>query len=128
MMTDSNSSRVFLNPDGYLEMILVGRVEVAKMRELTDQAIALISEHGPIGGLIDGRQGNIVRTVESLRILQKIQMPGLVRLVILTAPDNPVAIRKPSIVMSMLTTILGFRPMYLSDESEARALVARQPR
>ena len=127
-MTDSNSSHVFLNPDGYLEMTLIGRVETAKMRELTDQAIALIQEHGPIGGLIDGRQGNIVRTVESLRILQRIQMPGLQRLVILTAPDNPIAVRKPSIVMSMLTTMLGFRPIYLSDETEARALVTRQPR
>jgi hypothetical protein len=115
---------VFHNPEGYVEMVLVGSVQVEQMRVLVEAAKALIEQHGPIGGLIDGRRGNIVRSVEMLSLLRSLHIPSLKRLVILTADDNPDGIQGPSIVMSILTAAFGLRPMYTSDEAEARLLAA----
>ena len=51
-------------------------------------------------------------------------MPKLKRLVILTTDDNPMGITGPSVVMPILTMILGFRPIYTNDEQAARSLAA----
>jgi hypothetical protein len=118
------ASHVFLNPDGYIELVLVGSEDAASIRQLADQIILLVEEHGPIGGLIDGRNGNIIRNLETLNILRSVQMPKLKRLVILTTDDNPLGITGPSVVMSILTAILGFRPIYINDEKQARELAA----
>jgi hypothetical protein len=122
--SETERSHVFYNPDGYVEMTLVGTVTAAQIRLLAEAAKALIQQHGPVGGLIDGRRGNIVRNVETLTILRGLQLPQLTRLVILTTADNPEGIQGPSVVMSILTLILGFRPLYIGDESQARHLAA----
>jgi hypothetical protein len=121
-MNETPKSRVFYHPDGYVEMTLIGTVQAAQMRVLVEAARALIQQHGPVGGLIDGRHGNIVRSVEMLALLRSLQIPLLKRLVILTTDDNPAGIQEPTIVMSVLTAVFGFRPMYTGDESEARRL------
>jgi hypothetical protein len=121
----NEKARVFYNPEGYVEMALVGSVQVEQMRVLVEAAKALIEQHGPVGGLIDGRRGNIVRSVEMLSLLRSLQIPLLKRLVILTTEDNPAGIQGPSVVMSILTAVFGLRPMYTSDEVEARRLASQ---
>ena len=124
-MAEPTKSHVFMNPDGYVEMVLYGRVSPEDLKDLTADVRALIEEQErPVGGLIDGREGNIVRNVETLRTLQDLSLPGLKRLVILLSTSNPRGIRKPSVVMSIFTTILGFRPIYVDNEEEARALAS----
>lgn len=117
-------SGVFYNPDGYVELVLVGQVSSGQLRVLVEAAKALIDLHGPVGALIDGRRGNTLPNVESLTILRSLQIPKLRRLVILLQPDNPAAIQGPTVVMSLLTAVVGFRPMYLEDEVKARQLAA----
>ncbi|MCI0397626.1 MAG: hypothetical protein L0332_34005 [Chloroflexi bacterium] len=124
MMAEGKGPRVYFNPDGYIELVLAGTADATAIRQLADQAIVLVEENGPVGGLIDGRHGNIIRNVETLRVLQSLQIPKLKRLVILLSRDDPAGIRKPSIVMSIFTAVFGFRPIYVDDEAEARALAA----
>jgi hypothetical protein len=124
---DETQSRAFWNPDGYAELTLMGTASGRDLRELVGQARAILAQHGPAGGLIDGRQGNIVRNVETLSVLRQIgEIDNLQRLVILTTKDNPAGIRGPTVVMSMLTSVLGFRPLYTSDEAEARKRAAEK--
>jgi hypothetical protein len=122
---DETQSRAFWNPDGYAEVTLVGTVTGRDLRELVEQARTILAQHGPAGGLIDGRQGNIIRNVETLSALRQMgEIGDLQRLVILTTKDNPAGVRGPTVVMSMLTSLLGFRPLYTSDEAEARQRAA----
>jgi hypothetical protein len=125
MSEEAEKSRVFYNPDGYVEMTLAGTLSTQQIRVLAEAAKLLIEEYGPIGGLIDGRRGNIIRNVETLSILRTLQFAKLKRLVILTTQDNPEGIKGPTVVMSLLTSILGFRPIYIDDETEARRLAAQ---
>jgi hypothetical protein len=119
-----NESRVFLNSDGYVEMVFVGPVLAPSLRKLADQARGLIERHGPIGGFIDGRHGNIKRDVESLSIIRHLNIPKLRRLVILMGRDDPLGVHGPTVIMSILTAVFGFRPIYMEDEREARQLAA----
>jgi hypothetical protein len=115
------------HPEGYIEVRLAGKTAGQELRDLADRVRAILAEHGPTGGLIDGRNGNIVRNVETLSMLRNMgQLNGLHRLVILTTKDNPAGIRGPTVVMAMLTTLLGFRPLYTSDEAEARKRAAER--
>ena len=124
---DESKSRAFWNSEGYAEMTLLGTVSGRDLRELVDQARAILDQNGPAGGLIDGRNGNIVRNVETLSVLRQMgEIDNLQRLVILTTNDNPAGIRGPTVVMAMLTSILGFRPLYTSDEAEARKRAAEK--
>jgi hypothetical protein len=119
-----NTSHVFLNSDGYVEMVFVGPIQAPELRRLADAAIELLERHGPIGGLIDGRHGNIRRDVESLSIIRHLNIPKLKRLVILMGKDNPEGVQGPTVIMSILTAVFGFRPIYVEDEQEARQLAA----
>lgn len=124
---DENKTKIFWNPEGYVEVTLVGAAAGGSLRDLADQVRLLLEQNGPAGGLVDGRRGNIIRDAESLSILRRMgQLNGLRRLVILTTKDNPAGIRGPTVVMSMLTTLLGFRPFYTSDEAEARKRAAEK--
>jgi hypothetical protein len=124
-MTEAEKSRVFYNPDGYVEMALIGTQTAQQIRVLTEAAKLLIEAYGPVGGLIDGRRGNIIRNVETLSILRSLQFSKLKRLVILTTNDNPQGIKGPTVVMSLLTAVLGFRPIYIDNETEGRRLAAQ---
>jgi hypothetical protein len=122
--SDIEKSRVFYNPDGYVEVVLAGSVQVGQMRVLAEAARALIEQQGPAGGLIDGRRGRIVSNMEMLTLLRSLQTPSLKRLVILTTGDNPAGIQGPDLALSILTAVFGIRPVYSSDEAEARRLAA----
>jgi hypothetical protein len=73
--------------------------------------------------LIDGRFGRVELDIANFSMLLRLgRIPRLQKLIILTSsdPDNPAAIHGPGLVASILSTALGFRPAYISDESLAR--------
>jgi hypothetical protein len=116
-------SRVFLHPDGYVEMVFVGIQEAESLQILITQAQALLNEHGPISIIVDGRHGRIQSNISNFSQLMGLgRLPNLIQLYILTSKDsnNVEAIQGPSVVTSILTSVLGFRPFYSSDEALIR--------
>jgi hypothetical protein len=116
-------SHVFLHPDGYIEMVFVGMQETEHLQLLIAQAQALIDEHGPISMVVDGRNGRIQPNFSNFSHLMSMgRFPKLIQLYILTSddPKNSEAIQGPSVVTSILTSVLGFRPVYSSDEVSIR--------
>ena len=116
-------SRVFLHPDGYVEMVFAGIQETERLQLLIAQARALIDEHGPISAVVDGRNGRIQPNISNFSHLMSMgRFPNLIQLYILTSddPNNSEAIQGPSVVTSILTSVLGFRPFYSSDETDIR--------
>jgi hypothetical protein len=122
MMTPPES-RIFLHPDGYVEMVFVGMQETERLETLIARARALIDEHGPISVVVDGRTGRIQPNISNFSHLMSLgRIPNLIQLYILTSddPNNSEAIQGPSVVTSILTSVLGFRPFYSSDEADIR--------
>ncbi|HFQ94328.1 MAG TPA: hypothetical protein ENK32_09980 [Anaerolineae bacterium] len=125
-MGDSDSS-ICLHPDGYIEIIFKGVVRSPRLGELIEETRRLSEGSGPINVLIDGRNGSTSRTARSFSTMMRMgRFPNVTQLVILTTndPARIDAIRGPGVVTSILTTVLGFRPIYTSDEAEARRLAA----
>ena len=127
-MGDSDSS-ICLHPDGYIEIIFKGVVRSPRLGELIEETRRLSEGSGPINVLIDGRNGSTSRTARSFSTMMRMgRFPNVTRLIILTT-DDPArigAIRGPGVVTSILTTALGFRPVYTSDEAKARRLAAQK--
>ena len=116
-------SRVFLNPDGYVEMVFVGIQETEQLQTLIAQTQILLDEHGPISVVIDGRNGRIQPNTSNFAHMMSIgRLPNLIQLYILTSddPNDPETIKGPSVITSILTSVLGFRPIYSSDEADLR--------
>lgn len=125
--TSQPEAHIFLAPDGYLEMVFNGVVYHATLQKMVDQATALAAEHGPLNMLIDGRLGAVDRKAKTFRVLMNMgRTNGVEKVIILTCTDSTIvhAIHGPSIVTSMLSTALGFKPIYIADETEARAIAA----
>jgi hypothetical protein len=127
-MGDSESS-ISLHPDGYIEIVFEGVVRSPRLEELIEETHRLSEESGPINVLIDGRNGSTSRTARSFSTMMRMgRFPNVTQLIILTT-DDPAridAIRGPGVVTSILTAALGFRPIYTSDEAEARHLAAQR--
>lgn len=122
-MEDATKSRVFLHQDGYVEVIFRGIIKAEEIRILVDEAQTLLNTHGSMNVLIDGRFGRVDRDAASFSALMSMgRFPALKKLYILTTTDvdNPIAIHGPSVVTSVLTAALGFRPAYISDEALIR--------
>ncbi len=126
VMGDSESS-IGLHPDGYIEIVFRGVVRSTRLAELIEEARRLSEEYGPVNVLVDGRNGSTSRTARSFSTLMRMgRFPKVLQLIVLTT-DDPAridAIRGPGVVTSILTPILGVRPIYTSDEEEARHLAA----
>lgn len=125
--TPQQKSRVFLNPDGYIELIFHGVVYHDTLRQLIDGSTALAAVHGPINALIDGRFGAVDRKAKTFRVMMSMgRISGMKNVIILTSNDSQAihAIHGPSIVTSILSSALGFKPAYIDDEAEARAMAA----
>ena len=123
--TSQPEARIFLNPDGYLEMVFHGVVYHATLQTMVDQATALAAEHGPINVLIDGRLGAVDRKAKTFRVMMGMGHVNDVEKIIILTCDNPQvvhAIHGPSIVTSVLSSALGFKPTYIADETKARAM------
>ena len=128
-MVSEQESRVFLHEDGYVEMILVGEVPTTTLQDLVNESIALVQKHGPINLLSNGQHGRISRDARSFSILMSIRsIPNLRNYYILTSAEtlDPLGVPGPSIVTTILTSILGFRPIYLDSEKEARQRAATE--
>lgn len=122
-------STVFLHEDGYVEMKLVGEVPTEALQALVNQVVSLVQEHGPINLLSNGKHGRISRDARSFSILMSIRgVPKLRHYFILTSAEtgDPMGIAGPSIVTTILTSILGFRPIYVDSEVEARQRAAQE--
>ncbi len=118
-------SHLFLNADGYVEIVFRGIVYHDIVQELVRQATVLIEENGPINVLIDGRFGAVDRKAKTFRVLMGLgRVPKMKNIIILTSndPTEVHSIQGPSIVTSMLSTAFGFKPAYIADEAEARAM------
>jgi hypothetical protein len=116
-------SRVFLHPDSYVEMVFVGWQEVEQLSKLIEQARHLLTEHGPMSLVVDGRNGRIQPNFSNFSHMMNLsRFPNILRLYILTSadPDKMEAIQGPSVITSILTAVLGFRPIYSSDEEKIR--------
>ncbi|HID54424.1 MAG TPA: hypothetical protein EYP41_20595 [Anaerolineae bacterium] len=127
-MSDSESS-ICLHPNGYIEVIFRGVVRSSRLAELIEEAQRLSEKYSSINVLIDGRNGATSRTARSFSTMMRMgRFPNVTQLIILTT-DDPAridAIRGPGVVTSILTSALGFRPIYTSDEAEARRLAAKK--
>ena len=125
--TSQPEAHIFLNPDGYLEMVFHGVVYHAALQAMIDQATALAAEHGPINALIDGRLGAVDRKAKTFRVMMGMgRIINIEKIIILTCNDPQVihAIHGPSVVTSILSSALGFKPTYIADETKARAMAA----
>ena len=123
--TSQLEARIFLNPDGYLELIFYGVVYHAAIQSMVDQATALAAEHKPINVLIDGRLGAVDRKAKAFRVMMEMgRVDGVGKVIILTSSDPKIvhAIHGPSVVTSILSSALGFKPTYIADEAQARAM------
>ncbi|NKQ36911.1 MAG: hypothetical protein HF973_15035 [Chloroflexi bacterium] len=125
-MDDSEPS-VFIHPDGYIEIVFVGTISSARLEKIIEKTRHISEEYGPTKVLIDGRNGATSRTARSFSTMMRMgRFSNVTQLIILTT-DDPAridAIRGPGVVTSILTSALGFRPIYTSDEAEARRLAA----
>ncbi len=118
-------THIFLNPDGYIEIVFHGVVYRATLQAMVDQATALAAEHTPVNVLIDGRLGAVERKAKTFRVMMEMgRIDGIKNVIILTSNDPKVihAIHGPSIVTSILSSALGFKPTYIADEAQARAM------
>ena len=125
--TAQPEAHISLNPAGYLEMVFHGVVYHATLQAMVEQATALAAEHGPINALIDGRLGAVDRKAKTFRVMMGMgRIDGVEKVVILTCNNPQIvhAIHGPSIVTSILSSTLGFKPIYIADESKARAMAA----
>ena len=124
----TNESHVFLNPDGYVEMVLIGVLEGTAFRDLLVQVQTLIEvQPEPVNGLIDGRRGRMGRDARSISSLMSLgRLPNLkeVFLLIDENQEHPHAAPGPGVIASVMTTALGFGPVYVADEAKARKLAS----
>ncbi len=118
-----DKSRVFLHDDGYVEMVFVGVQEPEAVGGLIEDARVLLGEYGPCSVVIDGRYGRVQPSATNFSQMMSMgRFPNLIHLYILTTTDahNTEAIHGPSVVTSILNSVLGFRPIYSSDEEDIR--------
>lgn len=117
-------SRIFLHPDGYIEIVFAGIQQTEEIRDLVQQATKLFTQHGSMSVLIDGRFGRIARDASTFSSLMSIARDTRLKEMIIlidTNTSNPEAIHGPSVVTNILTSVFGRRPVYIDDEAEARA-------
>ena len=149
-----DKTRVFLN-GGYVEIQFVGIVRQAALRrvlaevadrgpltagELSDgsrgeggwcepaPAVGVHGAHGPIGVLLDGRNGRLHHDAGTLQALSEAgSMPKLTHMVVLTSNlerGYGVIVKDPKGPVRLISADAVRAPMfYTSDETEARRLV-----
>jgi hypothetical protein len=126
-MTTHKESHVFLHEDGYVEMVFVGMQDTEQLQTLIDQAQVIVNERGPMSLVVDGRNGRIQPNASNFSLMMSMgRFPNLVQLYILTTnePGKEDAVQGPSVVTSILTSVLGFRPHYSKDEADVRRRAA----
>lgn len=126
-MATFEESTVFWNPDGYVELVFIGIQEPEQLSKLNEEARNLLDAYGPANVLIDGRYGRISREASSFLILRRLtKVKNLKKMYILIdkKATQLESGRESGIVITIVSTALGLRPIYLYDEEKARKLVA----
>lgn len=129
-MSDDQKSTVIWNPEGYVEIVLVGVQSPDDLRVLDREARTIVNERDVHGSLlIDARRGRIGRDAASFSVVMKLSRERrLNRFIVLVdeKPQYPDAGRETGVIISMLTAAFGKRPIYIYDEAAARALAASE--
>ncbi|MCA9970375.1 MAG: hypothetical protein KC425_09170 [Anaerolineales bacterium] len=118
---------MFLN-GGYVEIQFVGIVRQAALRRVLAEVDRLVDAHGPIGVLLDGRNGRLHHDAGTLLALSEAgPMPKLTHMVVLTSNlerGYGVIVKDPKGPVRLISADAVRAPMfYTSDETEARRLV-----
>lgn len=128
-MSDQLQSRVFIHTDGYIEMVFVGLQASEQLRTLINKAKSLAEsqEDKSASFLVDGRNGHIGRDARTFTLLMDIGwIRNLENIVFLYSDDlnNKNSARPSDIIISVLTNTIRVKPIYISDEEEARRIVS----
>ena len=126
--THNNSSCVFFNQAGYLEMVFSGIVGASELRRLMAETNRLAEIHGPTGLLLDGRNGRISYDAGTIMAFSEAKMTArLTHMIILTHTSNyhrNAILKNPQGIVSQVSAqVFGVPQTYLSDEIEARRQV-----
>jgi hypothetical protein len=129
IMSEQLQSRVFMHADGYIEMVFVGLQPSTQLRMLINQAksFAEAEEDKSISLLVDARDGHIGRDARTFTLLMEIGwVRNLERIVFLYSddPTNKESARPSDIIVTVLTNTIRIKPIYISDEEEARRIVS----
>ena len=128
-MAEFEESTVFWHPDGYVELILIGVQEPEQLSRLNEEARALLDVHGPANVMIDGRFGRASRDASSFLILRRLtRTDNLKKMFILIDKETkiPEGGRESGIIITILSTALGLRPIYFYDEEKVRKFAASE--
>ncbi|GJM43039.1 MAG: hypothetical protein DHS20C20_33210 [Ardenticatenaceae bacterium] len=130
--TNKSPSRVFFNESGYVEMCFVGIIGASELRRLLYGMNQLVEVHGPLGVLLDGRNGRLHHDAGTLIALSETNFTSqLTHMIVLThvsVSRRNVIVKNPrGIVPQISARALGVPLVYLSDEDEARRWAANLP-
>lgn len=120
----TEESKVFLNSAGYIELTLQGILEGDLFGQIVEEVRQIAHEHGPINMFVDARQGRLGRDARSLSIILRMgRIPKLKTVLVLidNPPTHPLGAVRSGIVISTFAAAIGFRPLYMENEAEARA-------
>ena len=128
-MSDQLQSSVFIHADGYIEMVFIGLQTSSQLRALIDKAksFAEAQEDKSVSLLVDGRNGHIGRDARTFTLLMDIGwVRNLANIVFLYSddPTNKESARPSDIIVTVLTNTIRIKPIYISDEEEARRIVS----
>ncbi|MCA9936703.1 MAG: hypothetical protein H6662_12525 [Ardenticatenaceae bacterium] len=121
-------SQVFVHPDGYVEVTLVGIVGASPLTQILEEATSLLVEQSLRSILVDGRHGRLEPNTATLLVLSKMaSILNLRRMVVLTSsdPNDPMAIVSTGRdrLNNLVKLFFGIHIPYVSDEETARSLV-----
>ncbi|MCA9897142.1 MAG: hypothetical protein H6654_15350 [Ardenticatenaceae bacterium] len=129
MPANNNSSRVFFNGGGYVEMRFEGIIGPSELRHLLYEMNQLVEVNGPTGVLLDGRNGRLNHDAGTLLALSETSFsPQLTHMVVLThisSSRRDVIVKNPQgLVTQISAQALGVPLVYMSNEAEARRWAA----
>ncbi|MBK7895466.1 MAG: hypothetical protein WAS33_15490 [Candidatus Promineifilaceae bacterium] len=123
-------SHVFYHEDGYVEMKFFGIVPASELKRLLDEMNQIAAAFGPMGVLVDGRNGRLHHDAGTLIALSEVNpTPKLTHMVVLThtsASRRDVIVQNPTGLVPQVTVrSLEVPVKYISNEAEARQLAAK---
>lgn len=129
---NNKASSVKFNEDGYVEMSFEGIIGISELRRLLYEMNQLVEVHGPIGVLLDGRNGRIHHDAGTLIALSETRFTSsLTHMVVLThvsTSKSNVIVKNPSgLVPKIGAKALGVPLLYVSNEEEARQWAVELP-
>ncbi|MEZ4591874.1 MAG: hypothetical protein R3D55_12155 [Chloroflexota bacterium] len=126
---NEKKSHVFYHEDGYVEMKFFGIVPASELTRLLDEMNQIAAAWGPMGVLVDGRNGRLHHDAGTLIALSETSpTPKLTHMVVLTHTSltrRDVIVQNPKGIVPQVTVrTLAIPVKYISNEAEARRLAA----